>query len=150
MAWSLIVVVACANAAPQAANGNLVGSATFFGSEGEVRTSLLSVADTDEERARGLMGQTTLLPDGGMVFVFDGPTEDSFWMKDTLIPLSIAFWGEDDRIVGIMEMAPCRDDPCPTYRPDAPYTHALEMHRAWFTRHGIQIGDSVELQLATE
>jgi uncharacterized membrane protein (UPF0127 family) len=96
------------------------------------------------------MGRTSLPRNGGMVFVFDGPTEASFWMKDTTIPLSVAFWGDDDRIMAIMDMQPCAHDPCPTYRPDQPYTHALEMTSGWFSRRGIEIGDGVELQLRTE
>ena len=60
----------------------------------------VEAADTPAEREHGLMGRTSLDTDEGMVFVFDGPTDGSFWMKDTLIPLSIAFWDEDGRIVG--------------------------------------------------
>jgi uncharacterized membrane protein (UPF0127 family) len=131
-------------------SGHQVGFATFSGSAGDVRTDPLRVADSDEERADGLMGRTSLPRNGGMVFVFDGPTEASFWMRDTLIPLSIAFWGADDRIIDIMEMEPCEDDPCPTYHPDQPYTHALEMNRGWFTRRGIDVGETVELQFLTE
>jgi uncharacterized protein len=142
--------VACSSHATSNGAGHIVGRATFSSEGGEVMTSRLGVADSDDERALGLMGRTSLPPNGGMVFVFDGPTEASFWMKDTSIPLSIAFWDDDDRVVGIMEMPPCQHDPCPTYRPGQPYTDALEMNAGWFARHGIEIGDTVELQLLTE
>ena len=56
-----------------------------------------------------------------MAFVWDEPTQGAFWMKDTLIPLSVAFWDEDGRIVGIVDMEPCATEPCPTYASPAPY-----------------------------
>ncbi len=100
------------------------------------------VADTSDERAQGLMGVTSLPSDDGMVFVFGGSSEDAFWMKDTLIPLSIAFV-DGDRIVAIREMEPCTNDPCPTYDAGAPYTYAVEANRGWFASHGIEAGDRV-------
>jgi uncharacterized membrane protein (UPF0127 family) len=102
-------------------------------------------ADTPAERAHGLMGRTSLGTDEGMVFVFDGPTDGSFWMKDTLIPLSIAFWDEDGRIVGIRDMEPCTADPCPTYGSPEPYVGALEVDQGFFAEHGVVIGDRIEL-----
>lgn len=126
------------------------GRATFTTDSGQVRTSPLEVADTKDERERGLMGRTELAGDSGMVFDFGGETASSFWMKDTLIPLSIAFWGEDARIVDILEMEPCAADPCTLYTPRSPYTMALEMNAGWFDEHGVRIGDRVELRAATE
>jgi uncharacterized protein len=146
----LSALAACSNHATANGTADVEARATFSSAGGEVMTSGLSVADSDDERALGLMGRTSLPPSGGMVFVFDGPTDASFWMKDTPIPLSIAFWGHDDRIIAIMEMPPCERDPCPTFRPGQSYTDALEMRRGWFTRHGIEIGDTVELQLLAE
>ena len=66
-------------------------------------------------------------------------------MKDTQIPLSIAFWRAGGRIVSIMDMPPCRVDPCPSFRPATPYVGALEVHRGFFERHGVEVGDRVEL-----
>ena len=123
--------------------------ATFTTDRAEVRAGGLFVADSDEERRKGLMGVEDLDANGGMVFVFDGEQDGSFWMKDTLIPLSIAFWGKDGRVVDIIEMEPCEADPCPTYSPRAPYTHALEMNAHWFEDRGIEIGDPVELTVGT-
>ncbi len=62
-------------------------------------------------------------------------------MKDTLIPLSIAFVGQDGRIVTLANMAPCRTDPCPTYSSREPYTLAVEANQGWFRDHGIHEGD---------
>lgn len=115
---------------------------------GVVRTSLLPVAGSEAERQRGLMGRSTLPADGGMLFSFPAPTSQGFWMKDTTIPLSIAFWDAQRRVLAILDMPPCSSDPCAVYRPDAEYTTALEMRRGWFDRHGVSIGDRVELTAA--
>jgi uncharacterized membrane protein (UPF0127 family) len=111
----------------------------------------VEVAATPETRARGLMGRTELPADQGMAFVFDQPTTDRFWMKDTLIPLSIAFWDARGRVVAILDMQPCRADPCPTYGPDRPYVGAVEVNLGYFDDHGIRVGDQVELtQVASQ
>ena len=55
-----------------------------------------------------------------MVFLLEEPGVSSFWMKDTLIPLSILFWHDDGRIIAILDMSPCSADPCPVYGPDIP------------------------------
>ena len=106
----------------------------------------VEIADEPAERARGLMGRTSLPEDRGMVFLFERRTTSGFWMKDTLIPLSIAFWDEDELIVAIVDMTPCEGDPCPTYRPGVPYVGAVEVNRGWFERSGVAIGDRVELR----
>jgi uncharacterized membrane protein (UPF0127 family) len=116
-------------------------------SELTIGTSTLQVevAATPGARARGLMGRTELPSDQGMAFVFGQPTTGRFWMKDTLIPLSIAFWDERNRVVAILDMQPCRADPCPTYGPDQPYVGAVEVNLGYFEGHGIEVGDLVEL-----
>jgi uncharacterized membrane protein (UPF0127 family) len=105
----------------------------------------VEVAATPEARARGLMDRTDLPANQGMAFVFGQPTTGRFWMKDTLIALSIAFWDERNRVVAIFDMQPCRTDPCPTYGPDRPYVGAVEVNLGYFEDHGIQVGDHVEL-----
>jgi len=110
-------------------------------SGGTVATGMLPVADTESGREQGLMGVKSLGADQGMLFVFDGSTRSAFWMKGTLIPLSVAFWGSDGRIVDILDMLPCRSDPCRTYTPRADYTVALEMNLGWFRDNGVEIGD---------
>jgi uncharacterized membrane protein (UPF0127 family) len=116
-------------------------------SELTIGTAVLhvEVAATPKARVRGLMGRSELPADQGMAFVFDQPTIGRFWMKDTLIPLSIAFWDERNRVVAILDMQPCRTDPCPTYGPDRPYVGAVEVNLGYFEDHGIQVGDHVEL-----
>jgi uncharacterized membrane protein (UPF0127 family) len=93
------------------------------------------------------MGVRTLPADEGMAFLYDAPSTGRFWMKDTVIPLSIAFWDEDGRIVGTADMRPCRDrDPCPTYRAPSPYVGAVEANLGWFDRHGVAVGDQVVVE----
>lgn len=146
----LATIATACDRSSSAPPGHLVARATFRTATGIVRTSFLDVADTEAERERGLMGRTSLAKNGGEVFVFDGAVESAFWMKDTKIPLAIAFWDSTGRIVGIVEMVPCTADPCPLYRSPAPYSYALEMNAGWFTRRGVRIGDEVDLQVATE
>jgi uncharacterized membrane protein (UPF0127 family) len=68
----------------------------------------VEVASTDAQRAQGLMNRRRLAPKAGMVFLFAQPTRTQFWMKETLIPLSIAFYDRSGRILRILDMAPCR------------------------------------------
>ena len=110
----------------------------------------VELADTSDERATGLMGRERIGPHDGMAFTFGAPTEGTFWMKNTLIPLSIAFWDEDGRIVGILDMEPCTDDPCPTYGPGVPYVGALEVEQGAFDEHGVEVGDRLELTTSAE
>jgi uncharacterized protein len=105
----------------------------------------LEVADTAAEREHGLMGRRELPGDSGMVFVFPEDTTASFWMKDTLIPLSIAFYDEEGRILRILDMEPCRTDPCPLYDPDVAFRGALEVNQGAFARWNVSEGDRVRL-----
>jgi uncharacterized membrane protein (UPF0127 family) len=94
----------------------------------------VEVADSSAERAKGLMGRQELPEDAGMVFLFPEDSTSAFWMKDTLIPLSIAFYRADGRIVRILDMEPCPRDPCRVYDPHATYRGALEVNRGAFRR----------------
>ena len=101
------------------------------------------IADDAHERADGLMNVTTLPANEGMAFLFGSPTDATFWMKDTPLPLSVAFVS-DGRIVAIRDMAPCTADPCRTYASPSTYTMAVEANRGWFADQGIEVGDRVE------
>ena len=108
----------------------------------------VDVANTPQEQERGLMGVETLPNDEGMAFVFGGLTDSTFWMRDTLVPLSIAFVGENGRVVGVRDMLPCESDPCPTYGIDTPYVLAIEANLGWFDEAGIEVGDRAELTVS--
>jgi uncharacterized membrane protein (UPF0127 family) len=83
-----------------------------------------------------------------MAFVFDAPSDTAFWMKDTLIPLSIAFVDDVGRVIGVRDMEPCEADPCPTYGVDRPFVLAIEANLGWFDRAGIRVGDRAELRMS--
>jgi uncharacterized membrane protein (UPF0127 family) len=105
------------------------------------------VADTPGERARGLMGRETLPRDAGMVFTYERETTGGYWMKNTLIPLSIAFYGGDGEILRILDLKPCRGDPCPVYDPGVSYRGALEVNAGAFARLGVEEGDTLRVDV---
>ena len=80
-----------------------------------------------------------------MVFVYFRRHRGAFWMKDTLIPLSIAFFGRDGRLEAILDMKPCRRQPCRLYDPGVPYWGALEVNLGAFDRWRVESGDSLHL-----
>ncbi len=96
------------------------------------------VAKTPQERAKGLMGRKQLGPQEGMLFIFENEDYHAFWMKDTLIPLSIAFIDKEGRIVRITDMKPLTLE---SHSPPAPILYALEMKKGWFSANGIKVGD---------
>ena len=115
---------------------------TFQGSDARLT---VRIADSPDEQRQGLMGVEDLSPDRGMAFVYDEPTTGSFWMKDTPIPLSIAFVDETDRIVGIEEMTPCTSEPCATWDAGgAAYTLAVEANAEALARYAAYHGPFYE------
>jgi uncharacterized protein len=129
------------------ASGNAPGSARHVyllqPSSGSRSRVSLEVAADEASRERGLSKRTELPAGTGMVFLFPGDSQAAFWMKDTLVPLQIAFVSGDGRVVGLFEMPPCRADPCPTYAPTRPYRYAVELPSGAFTAAGIREGDRV-------
>ena len=119
-------------------------SVTIAASGGDEVEVQVEVADDDAERQRGLMGRTALGEDKGMLFVFDGEQELSFWMKGTLIPLSVAYMDSEGRIVDIQDMKPLDDEP-PHYASAEPAQYALEVNQGFFDERGVEVGDRAEL-----
>jgi uncharacterized protein len=117
-----------------------------IGSGGDTVEVDVEVADTSLERSRGLSGREELAENAGMVFLVPEPTESFFWMKDTLIPLSVAFWDQQGRIFRIHHMEPCPAEPCIQYPPGAPWTGAVEVNQGFFEDHGVEVGDVVRLK----
>lgn len=98
------------------------------------------VAQTDEQRAIGLMHRPSMPANNGMLFVFEQPQPQCFWMKNTLLPLSIAFIADDGTIVNIEEMkAQTLDSHCSA----KPVRYALEMNTGWFAKKGIKPGSKL-------
>jgi uncharacterized protein len=108
-------------------------------------TLRVQIAETEQHRRNGLMGAEELDADAGMAFLFDSPTTAPFWMRDTLIPLSIAFWRTDGTIVAILAMQPCRADPCRQYSAGTPYVGAVEANLGYFEQNQVRVGDVVRL-----
>ena len=79
-----------------------------------------------DARSLGLMNRRKA-PADGMLFVFPGPTRGGFWMKNTLVPLTIVFFNADGERVRKLSMTPCRTDQCPIYDPGRTYRFALEL-----------------------
>ena len=98
------------------------------------------VAKTTDQQMTGLMYRFSLKADHGMVFVFDRSEQRAFWMKNTYIPLSIAFVTADGRILNIEDMAP-RDET--SHLSAGPAMYAIEMRKGWFAERGIKAGDRV-------
>jgi uncharacterized protein len=115
-------------------------------SGGEEVVVAVEVADSPKEREVGLMNREFIPDDAGMIFLFDEPTTSGFWMKDTLIPLSIAFVDADGRILRILDMEPCEADPCEIYDPGVSYWSALEVNQGAFARWGVEEGDRLTLE----
>ena len=105
-------------------------------------TITAEIAQTDKERQRGLMHRDTLADDAGMLFVYPHEKQLTFWMKDTSIPLSIAFIDSNGVIVDIQDMQPF-DETHHTSLREALY--ALEVNQGWFNEHGTAVGDVVRM-----
>jgi uncharacterized protein len=103
----------------------------------------VDVAETEEQRAFGLMQRESLPADEGMLFVFFEDSNSSFTMRNTLIPLSIAFFDFEGRILKLLDMEPCETEPCPAYDPGVTYRGALEVNQGAFDEWGVEEGSIV-------
>ncbi len=111
--------------------------------EGDPVTVRLEVAADPATRARGLMERGEVPPGTGMVFLYPRDVAEAYWMKNTLVPLSIAFVAADGRVVSVAEMTPCKADPCPSYAPAGPYRYAVELAAGSFADAGVGPGSRV-------
>jgi uncharacterized protein len=152
----LALASSACKAAPNAAPRSPVPKATvsaaglaladFSISRGKPLVNLeVEVADTDATQRVGLMNRKHLGKLSGMAFVWPQAFTPGFYMKDTLIPLDIAFWDQTMKIVDIKQMEPCPAEPCPIYLPVAPALGALEVNKGLLDRHGVKVGDEVRL-----
>lgn len=158
MAFLLVVLPACDRAPePDAAEPTPAptwpmpsppfgtGRALLNGENGSTLIDI-EVAETPLQRMQGLMHRDSMPEDEGMAFMFlEGEASGGFWMKNTEIPLSIAFFDEEGNILKILDMEPCDADPCPSYDPGLSYSGALEVNQGGFERWGIEEGDHVRI-----
>lgn len=95
------------------------------------------VADTEQSRETGLMHRKSLAPNAGMLFVFDEAQAYCFWMKNTLVPLSVAFIDNTGTVVNIEDMKPLSEA---SHCAARPVVYALEMNQGWFKSKGVKAG----------
>ena len=117
----------------------------FFANGKSVAAEL---AVSEEERARGLMFREKILPDQGMLFVFEREDLHSFWMKNTLVELDMLWLDSERRVIHIeARVPPCREDPCPSYGPETPARYVLELRGGEAAANGIKAGDQLQFIL---
>ena len=131
-----------ASTTPTAESGGQQSTLAIINSAGERVVVRVEIADTPAERTRGLMERTELAEDAGMLFVFNREQQAPFTMKNTLIPLSIAFIDAGGRIVDILDMQPL--DETTRYSSAEPYQYALEVNKGFFGARGIEVGNVLE------
>ena len=150
LSLSSLLLAACA--APVAVDTGVLSSSiagaqtvALVSPQGERLTLQVELATTPRSRERGLMDRTDLPENEGMLFVFPVAEHLSFWMKDTLIPLDIAYFDAGGRFVSGATMTPCPPmTPCPTYPSAAPALYALEVREGSLAQWGVAEGWMVE------
>jgi uncharacterized protein len=100
----------------------------------------VELAATDAQRERGLMFRKSMPRDAGMLFTFDEPGYHAMWMKNTLIPLSVAFIDDEGRILNVLDMEPQTLD---AHAAAGPARYAIETNKGWFAERGIKAGEKV-------
>ena len=108
-------------------------------------TLAVALATTPKARVCGLSNRFKLPENHGMLFIYPNLGPRTFWMKDTHIPLSIAFLNDSGMILSMHHMTPMQTDE--RYRSLQPVRYALEVNQGWFAEHGIGVGDIVEMKL---
>ncbi|MBI3772824.1 MAG: DUF192 domain-containing protein [Gammaproteobacteria bacterium] len=110
------------------------------------KTFIVELAETPDEHATGLMNRTQLAPNHGMLFVYAGPYQVSFWMKNTLLALDILFFDADGRLLETyLDIQPCRQTSCPRYQSHFPIQYALELPAGSVGNFGIHKGDQFKI-----
>jgi uncharacterized protein len=99
------------------------------------------VAHTDAQRAVGLMHRKDMPQHEGMLFVFEQASQQCFWMRNTLLPLTIAFLADDGRIVNLADMKPLDET---SHCSAQPVRYALEMNQGWFAQRGLKAGAKLQ------
>ncbi len=113
--------------------------------DGTICELCMWLAETEDQRGRGLMFVTDLGGADGMVFVYPEPHSGSFWMKNTVTPLSIAFFDAAGTFLDAFDMEPCTADPCPLYPTPSDFTFAVEISQGGLTEAGLGAGSVLEL-----
>jgi uncharacterized protein len=122
-------------------------SVVFETSKGKTPLTI-EIADTSEERAKGLMNRKNLPEGNGMLFIFEGEKQVIFWMKNTLIPLDMIFLDAKYNVVHIQKDArPCVKDPCETFPSGKPAKYVIEVNSGTSDKIGLKEGDKVQVNI---
>jgi uncharacterized membrane protein (UPF0127 family) len=105
------------------------------------------LAYTNESRSRGLMYREYLAPDAGMLFIFEISEPQSFWMKNTKIPLDLIWLNERKEVTYFVTAEPCKNDPCPSYLPMQKAKYVLEVNAGFVKKNGLKLGSQLEFTL---
>ena len=106
----------------------------------------VEIADSEEEKAIGLMFRESLCEDCGMLFVYEDSEIRTFWMKNTLVPLDIIFISDDFKIINIEDAEPCKEDPCKIYSSNGNAKYVLEVNFGFTEKNNVKKGDFVEIK----
>ena len=131
-----LALLTCGGAWSQDQPQNLAATTLKVGMH-SIRAQL---AITPMQRQIGLMHRREMPSHEGMLFVFDEPSQQCFWMRNTLIPLSIAFLADDGTVVNLADMKPQSDD---SHCSAKPVRFALEMNQGWFAKRGVKPGTRI-------
>jgi len=123
-------------------NGDAAYELTITNADGETATLQVEVAATRGQRERGLMERESMPEDRGMLFLFPEEVSLGFWMRNTPLPLTIAYISSSGEILELRDGQPFDET---ILRPARPYRYALEVNQGWFERHGFGPGDQVTL-----
>ena len=105
----------------------------------------VEIADDNYERMHGLMFRENLNKNFGMLFIFDAEENQTFWMKNTMIPLDIIFISKDMKIIDIKYATPCKENPCKLYKSSGPAQYVLEVNGNFTIKNKIKIDDKITL-----
>jgi uncharacterized membrane protein (UPF0127 family) len=106
----------------------------------------IEIAETESDRARGLMFRDSMLADHGMLFLFDHPAPQTFWMKNTHIPLDILYFDQNYKLVSAQQrVPPCRSEPCVVYPSEGPAQYVLELNAGMADKLGVKPGDELKV-----
>jgi uncharacterized membrane protein (UPF0127 family) len=132
------LLMACSSGS---SNDDKLTSIEIVNSQRETVSLQVEIADTQDEREHGLSNRSSLPRDQGMLFVIE-QRGVGFWMKETTIPLSVAFIGPCGEIVALADMQPLSLEIHDTERT---YAYGLEVNQGWFASHGIEVGSMVKI-----
>ena len=144
-AFSLLTLVAAALPQPGMADTGSLQASRFGFPLTKLQVGMhvieAEVAATQAARMQGLMYRQDMGTGQGMAFVFDGNSQQCMWMRNTLLPLSVAFLDANGRIINIEDMTPQTED---NHCSSKPAKYALEMNQGWFAKRGVRAGDVIK------